>query len=102
MERAEKLKGVEKKKAEISSSPAKTSTSGATASRPIPPLGFDLLNLRDDPGSEGGGSGPSKGGLSEEEKKVLTVTSKINGREYVPFLSVDLRWVQTCFREITF
>ena len=91
MERAEKLKGVEKKKPPVSS-PSKAPSSGAAA-RAIPPLGFDLLNLRDDPGPEGqSGTGPSKGGLSEEEKKVLTVTSKINGREYVPFLSVDLRW----------
>ena len=32
-----------------------------------------------------------RGGYSEEEKKVLARTSMINGREYVPFLSVDLR-----------
>ena len=33
----------------------------------------------------------SNSGYSEEEKKVLAVTSMINGREYVPFMSVDLK-----------
>ena len=33
----------------------------------------------------------SNPGYSEEEKKVLAVTSIINGREYVPFMSVDLK-----------
>merc|ERR1719450_512708 len=33
----------------------------------------------------------SKGGYSEEEKKVLTATSCVNGREYLPFINADLR-----------
>ena len=53
---------------------------------------FDYLNLRDDASainqSSKGGSNP---GYSDEEKKVLAVTSIINGREYVPFMSVDLK-----------
>merc|ERR1712079_416414 len=31
------------------------------------------------------------GGYSEEEKKVIAKTSIINGREYVPFLGIDLK-----------
>ena len=34
---------------------------------------------------------PGAGGYSDEEKKVLLTTSIINGREYVPFMSVDLQ-----------
>merc|ERR1719233_457447 len=39
----------------------------------------------------GGGGGAGKGGYSEEEKKVLTATSCVNGREYLPFITADLR-----------
>ena len=53
--------------------PPKSATPPRTPSKSAPPLG-------------GGG-----GGYTEEEKKVLARTSLINGREYVPFLSVDLR-----------
>jgi len=42
-------------------------------------------------GGPGGGSGVGKGGYSEEEKKVLTATSCVNGREYLPFITADLR-----------
>ena len=53
---------------------------------------FDYLNLQDDNSTVS----PSENhklnsGYSEEEKKVLAVTSFINGREYVPFMSVDLK-----------
>lgn len=53
--------------------------------RVLPPLGFDALNLNS-------AKKESKNqGYSDEEKKVLAKTSMINGREYVPFLSVDLK-----------
>ncbi len=80
-------------------------------------LGLESLNLRDAPAppetppgdaglneedegmfavpegaaAPGGGGGGGGSGYSEEEKRVLARTSLINGREYVPFLSVDLR-----------
>ena len=53
---------------------------------------FDYLNLRDDnPTVNPSENHKSNSGYSEEEKKVLAVTSMINGREYVPFMSVDLK-----------
>lgn len=62
--------------------------------RALPPLGLDGLHLRDAPApaTPAAPASPAKGGgYSEEEKRVLARTSLINGREYVPFLSVDLR-----------
>jgi len=64
----------------------------ASPQRTLPPLG---LSLRDEqtPAARGAAASHSSGGggggnLTEEEKKVLATTSMINGREYVPFLSV--------------
>ncbi len=52
------------------------------------PLGN--LSLGDDEGgaTRGGGGGA---GYTEEEIMVLKSTSTVNGREYVPFISADLR-----------
>ena len=57
----------------------------------MPRLKFDYLNLRDDNEGKTSSENISDSGYSEEEKKVLAVTSIINGREYVPFMSVDLK-----------
>lgn len=53
---------------------------------------FDLLHI-DEAASAKSSSGPGKAsvGLTDEEKKVLAVTSSINSREYLPFTSGDLR-----------
>lgn len=77
LERAEQIKGRNEE--------PPLNTKGATAlkQRVIPPLGFEGLNLNENK--------KSKPGYSEEEKRVLAKTSLINGREYVPFLSVDLK-----------
>ena len=98
LERAEAIKGADK------SSPKKQlpkqRLSPETAKRLLPPI--DGLNLRESPnptppagagsvGGGGGGGGSGGGQYSEEEKRVLRETSTINGREYVPFMSVDLR-----------
>ena len=54
----------------------------------VRPLGN--LSLGDDEGgaTRGGGGGA---GYTEEEIMVLKSTSTVNGREYVPFISADLR-----------
>uniref|UniRef100_A0A0K2TNJ9 Calpain catalytic domain-containing protein n=1 Tax=Lepeophtheirus salmonis TaxID=72036 RepID=A0A0K2TNJ9_LEPSM len=52
----------------------------------MPPLG--LLKLDDEEANEKKSRGH---GYSEEEKRVLAKTSLINGREYVPFMSVDFK-----------
>ena len=53
---------------------------------------FDYLNLRDDTSiTNPSNKEASNSGYSDEEKRVLAVTSIINGREYVPFMSVDLK-----------
>ena len=51
------------------------------------PLGN--LSLADDEGSPARGGGGA--GYTEEEIMVLKSTSTVNGREYVPFISADLR-----------
>ena len=97
LDRAEKLKeGITN--ANKSPSPARHKRT-EPPKRVIPPLGFELLGLKDPPAppSESPGisastsSGRGAGGYTEEEKKVLSTTSMINGREYVPFMSVDLK-----------
>ncbi len=86
LERAEAIKRPK------ATSPKPSPKKPAAASRVVPPLGLESLNLRDAsgpilqpvPGAVGGG-------YSEEEKRVLAKTSLINGREYVPFHAADLR-----------
>ena len=53
---------------------------------------FDLLHI-DEAASAKSSSSPGKAsvGHTDEEKKVLAVTSSINSREYLPFTSGDLR-----------
>ena len=53
------------------------------------PLGN--LSLADDEGSPARGGGGA--GYTEEEIMVLKSTSTVNGREYVPFISADLRYL---------
>ena len=97
LERAESIKNPNRPAKE---STVQTSPLGASASVPkpkqkivIPPLGFEGLGLNDSPSSTGTSKTSSGGGsgYTEEEKKVLAKTSLINGREYVPFLSADLK-----------
>ena len=70
---------------------------GATALPPkpkqrvIPPLGIEGLNLNEKTETPVRRAAAPASGYSEEEKKVLAKTSLINGREYVPFLNVDLK-----------
>ena len=47
--------------------------------------------MRDDNSTPNLSVNNSASGYSDEEKKVLAETSMINGREYVPFMSVDLK-----------
>jgi len=51
----------------------------------VRPLGNLIL------GDSSGGGSSGGSGYSDEEKKVLAITSNINGREYVPFMAADLR-----------
>jgi len=95
LDRAETIKGIhsglDSTKAETIKS-EQTSKVHQTQNRDVPHLRFDYLNLRDDnPTNNTTESNISTSGYSDEEKKVLAVTSMINGREYVPFMSVDLR-----------
>ena len=92
---AETIKGIHSDlgstKAE-NSKPEQISKVHQTQNRDVPHLRFDYLNLRDDNSSNNSsGSNIPTSGYSDEEKKVLAVTSMINSREYVPFMSVDLR-----------
>ena len=100
LERAECIKNPNRPAA-ANESTVQTSALGASAPKPkqkivIPPLGFEGLGLNDSPSSSSS-SGTSKtssgggSGYTEDEKKVLAKTSLINGREYVPFLSADLK-----------
>ena len=88
---AETIKGIHTEKAESTAAPASGKVQ-ETQIKNVPPIRFDYLNLRDDNATT---SAPRKdtsnSNYSEEEKKVLATTSMINGREYVPFMSVDLR-----------
>ncbi|XP_067649573.1 calpain-7-like [Haliotis asinina] len=73
--------------------------------RVMPPLGFGAFSEDDDkprprpqpqgmPGPPPSSSGPTNVGATsytKEEIAVIRSTSNINGREYVPFLSVDLK-----------
>eukprot|EP00095_Tigriopus_kingsejongensis_P008314 snap_masked-scaffold871_size86487-processed-gene-0.13 protein:Tk08314 transcript:snap_masked-scaffold871_size86487-processed-gene-0.13-mRNA-1 annotation:"hypothetical protein DAPPUDRAFT_304374" len=74
LDRAEVLK-------QTTRSPADLNVESMLENLPVVGEAVDLSPL-----SEVGGSK-----YSDEEKRVLRVTSIINGREYVPFLSVDLR-----------
>ena len=65
--------------------------SSSKAQPPVSRIKFDYLNLRDDNSILNPSENKNNSGYSEEEKKVLAVTSIINGREYVPFMSVDLK-----------
>jgi len=100
LDRAEKLKTVEK------GGGGPTTARAPANMRPLRPA-FDLLHVGEvsaASGAVGGAAGgalggatarhlaqASGGGLTDEEKKVLAVTSMINGREYVPFTTGDLK-----------
>ncbi|XP_022258439.1 calpain-7-like [Limulus polyphemus] len=100
LERAEALKGVKEKKGEPS---LLTSTKPVSPlpsrSRVVPPLGIGSLSLNTSSSSSEGSqssrqTGPQVCGrdtYTKEELEVLRLTSIINGREYVPFMLVDLR-----------
>ena len=88
---AETIKGIHTEKTEKTSTPASGKVQ-ETQIKNVPPIRFDYLNLRDDNvASSVPTKDTSNSNYSEEEKKVLATTSMINGREYVPFMSVDLR-----------
>ncbi len=82
LERAEAIKKVDNR-------PVKAAA--PSPKKRIGPLGLEGLNLHDLPPPPPSGASSKGGGYSDEEKNVLARTSLINGREYVPFLSVDLR-----------
>lgn len=82
LERAEKLKGIERKPAP----PAETASAATAVVKK--PLLFEDLTINEIPARNASGG---RGAYSDEEKRVLGVTSMINGREYVPFLTVDLK-----------
>ncbi len=105
LERAEEIKGIDRrsptKKAPAARPPPRLSPT--TAKKLLPPI--DGLNLRETPtggasaatspaeggGGGDGGTGGGGKGYSEEEKRVLSKSSLINHRVFVPFLTVDLR-----------
>ena len=98
LDRAEKLKGISKaeesKPKTFPSTTTATAHSNPSASRIVPPLGIEGLSLREAPAPADAVSSRPKGGpaLADEEKKVLAVTSLINGREYLPFMDhIDLK-----------
>ena len=85
MNRGEEVKEILEK---LKCKEERTPSSEAAQSR----IKFDYLNLRDDDSAVKPSENPKfSSGYSDEEKKVLAVTSMINGREYVPFMSVDLK-----------
>ncbi|GAB6032708.1 calpain 7, variant 2 [Chamberlinius hualienensis] len=99
LERAEDLKGINKSK-EI-----KSKSSPAQKPWVVPPLGIQPLFQKAEVGSTSlssstGGDSSAVGkqlqvsgnnSYTKEELQVIRLTSVINGREYVPWLSVDLR-----------
>ena len=97
LERAECIKNPNRPAEKEST--VQTSALGASASsapKPkqkivIPPLGFEGLGLNESSSSSKTSSSGGGSGYTEDEKKVLAKTSLINGREYVPFLSADLK-----------
>ncbi|KAK8405712.1 hypothetical protein O3P69_001903 [Scylla paramamosain] len=102
LSRAEDLKASEKaaaKGAEIDSRTSeKSQCQKVSPSRAIPPLGYG--NIVDaNPQPKGTPNTARKSGLqlagkseyTKEEVEVLKRTSNINGRDYVPFLAIDLR-----------
>ena len=96
LDRAEKLKGINKAEQNKPKISVSTTTSNQSASRIVPPLGIEGLSLREASaqGVTDASSIRPKGGpaLTDEEKKVLAVTSLINGREYLPFMDhIDLK-----------
>jgi len=76
----------------LSSSPR--ASPAASPKRSLGPLGVSLRDERaataTATATASTGGGGARGNLSEEEKKVLAITSRINKRDYVPFMSVDL------------
>lgn len=84
LERAEHIKGREPSTSKPNVQQEPTLVKNKV--RVVPPLGFDALNLKEE-----GAAKKKSQGYSDEEKKVLAKTSLINGREYVPFLSMDLK-----------
>jgi calpain-7 len=90
LERAEHLKAPREEAAQAPPLAAAAATRPVPKPRVIPPLGFNALDLKESPEHSAARSSGG-GGYTEEEKKVLAKTSFVNGREYVPFLSVDLK-----------
>ncbi|CAG9856353.1 unnamed protein product [Phyllotreta striolata] len=81
LDRAEELKGI--KKSVTSSvipgiSPTKSVQQASQSNSHVAPRRIQQV------------SSSSSDGYTEEEKRVLLYTSKINGRDYVPFMSIDL------------
>lgn len=93
LERAEALKGVKDKKSEPSlSATSKPVSPLPSRSHAAPPLGIGSLSSNTSSSSHQ--TGPQVCGrdtYTKEELEVLRLTSVINGREYVPFMFVDLR-----------
>ena len=90
LDRAEQIKNRDQTPPAAQAPPLAATSVASTKpkQRVIPPLGIEGLGLNDSSETSRARSG---GGYTEEEKKVLAKTSLINGREYVPFLSVDLK-----------
>ncbi|KAB7494544.1 Calpain-7 [Armadillidium nasatum] len=94
LSRAELLKGISKNLGESNDSKSATS-SKLSPNRVIPPLGIGNLSSPK-PERKAGTQGKGlqlvgKASYTREELEVLRRTSIINKREYVPFMSVDLK-----------